>query len=282
MSFRKKVLDALDIKRDHVRIPVYQTFRNPAYGSDANVDPASVQTVEATAEPYAVSKCVKKQIIGPKNRAERLEVLGFVVGEDPGDHGASVQQPLRNGFLSSLPDCTDREGTQKHTGFHYLGGLYDSSNARLQAMRKSCPMPLDMQTQYQEVDAAAAGDFHRLAHPADIVRALHGHADRLRHLLPLRGQLAEVAAAISVPAAQRCTVNAWRKSRGGTRFVASYRCWYSRAPGRQRSPPAPFTQYLSSPPKMRESIGVVVGRSTMLAHAGSCRSCRVAEQQPKE
>ena len=135
---------------------------------------------------------------------------------------------------------------------------------------------------HQEVDAAAAGDFHRLAHPADIVRALHGHADRLRHLLPLRGQLAEVAAAISVPAAQRCTVNAWRKSRGGTRFVASYRCWYSRAPGRQRSPPAPFTQYLSSPPKMRESIGVVVGRSTMLAHAGSCRSCRVAEQQPKE
>ena len=90
------------------------------------------------------------------------------------------------------------------------------------------------------------------------------------------------AAAISVPAAQRCTVNAWRKSRGGTQFVASYRCWYSRAPGRQRSPPAPFTQYLSSPPKMRESIGVVVGRSTMLAHAGSCRSCRVAEQQPKE
>ena len=173
MSFRKKVLDALDIKRDHVRIPVYQTFRNPAYGSDANVDPASVQTVEATAEPYAVSKCVKKQIIGPKNRAERLEVLGFVVGEDPGDHGASVQQPLRNGFLSSLPDCTDREGTQKHTGFHYLGGLYDSSNARLQAMRKSCPMPLDMQTQYQEVDAAGLyqpGSTHNAL-------AMHSHKD---------------------------------------------------------------------------------------------------------
>lgn len=172
MSFRSKVLDALDIKRDHVRIPVYQTFRNPAFTADANVDPASVQDVSAAVEPYAVSKCVKRQIIGPKNRAERLEVLGFVVGDDPGDRGASTQQPLRNGFLSPLPDCTDREGDQKHTGFHYLGGLYDSSNARLQSMRKSCPMPLDLQTQYQEVDAA--GMYPGNSHTA---LALHSHKD---------------------------------------------------------------------------------------------------------
>lgn len=175
MSFRSKVLDALDIKRDHVRIPVYQSFRNPAFGIDANVDPAAVQDVTDIAEPYAVSKCVKRQIIGPKNRAERLEVLGFVVGEDPGDDGdaATAQQPLRNGFLSPLPDCTNRgDGTQKHTGFHYLGGLYDSSNARLQAMRKSCPMPLDLQTQYQEV--TAAGLYHD---SSTIPMASHSHKD---------------------------------------------------------------------------------------------------------
>jgi len=166
------VLDALDIKRDHIRVPVYQSFRNPLFSIDANVDPATVQDVTDTLEPYAVSKCIKRQIIGPKNRAERLELLGFVVGEDPGDHGASVQQPLRNGFLSSLPDCTNRVGTQKHTGFHYLGGLYDTSNARLQAMRKSSPMPLDLQTQYQEVDAA--GLYHD---SSTSPVGLHSHKD---------------------------------------------------------------------------------------------------------
>lgn len=35
MSFRSKVLDALDIKKEHVRIPVYQTFANPDETLDA-------------------------------------------------------------------------------------------------------------------------------------------------------------------------------------------------------------------------------------------------------
>lgn len=176
MSFRSRVLDALDIKKDHLRIPVYQSFRNPLFSTDANVDPVEAQTVTDAYEPYAVSKCVKRQIIGPKNRAERLEVLGFVVGDDPGDSSAqTTQQPLRNGFLSPLPDCTDRDGSQKHTGFHYLGGLYDASNVRLQAMRKSSPMPLDYQTQYAEVDASGHFNTHgnTLAHPL----GTHSHKD---------------------------------------------------------------------------------------------------------
>ena len=158
MSFRSKVLDALDIKRDHVRIPVYQTFNNP----DSTVDPVIgtstadlAQAVQSTEQPYAVSKCLRRNIIGPKNRSERIEVLGFVVGDDPGTTIASPN-PLTNGFQQALPDCVDRGSTGLHTGFHYLGGVYDSSNPRLQVMRKSAIMPLDEQTMYKPLSAAGA------------------------------------------------------------------------------------------------------------------------------
>ena len=157
MSFRSRVLDALDIKKDHVRVPVYQTFNNPAFGSVPNVgtnggQPQLNETVTATKEPYAVSRCIKRQIIGPMNRAERLEVLGFVVGDDPGAPDTATLNPLYNGFQSALPDCINRgDSSALHTGFHYLGGLYDSSNQKLASMRKSSMMPLDMQSQYREV-----------------------------------------------------------------------------------------------------------------------------------
>jgi len=157
MSFRSKVLDALDIKKDHVRVPVYQTFNNPTFGSDPNVgtdggQPLTSETVTATKEPYAVSRCIKRQIIGPKNRAERLEVLGFVVGDDPGNQ-LSIHNALYNGFYSALPDCIDRgDSSALHTGFHFLGGLYDSSNQKLACMRKSSMMPIDMQSQYIHVN----------------------------------------------------------------------------------------------------------------------------------
>lgn len=165
MSFRSRVLDALDIKRDHVRVPVYQTFNNPAFGDVPNIgvdggQPSLSETVSATKEPYAVSRCIKRQIIGPRNRAERLEVLGFVVGDDRGNP-LTTQNALYNGFLSSLPDCIDRgDATALHTGFHYLGGLYDSSNQKLACMRKSSMMPINMQSQYQHVnDTNTQGTF---------------------------------------------------------------------------------------------------------------------------
>lgn len=156
MSFRSRVLDALDIKKDHVRIPVYQTFNNPLFGTAPNIGSQSCtaldETVTATKEPYAVSRCIRRQIIGPQNRAERLEVLGFVVGDDPGTQ-VSSQNALFNGFQSALPDCINRgDAAQLHTGFHYLGGLYDSSNQKLAAMRKSSMMPIDLQSQYQRND----------------------------------------------------------------------------------------------------------------------------------
>lgn len=150
MSFRSKVLDALDIKKDHVRIPVYQTFLNPNEAADAGQSEAgetchfsdSNAVAVSDYKPYAVSKCIKKQTIGPNNRSERLEVLGFVVGDDPGD-------------APQLPDAIDRLSigsaapTTEYTGIHFLGGLYDSSNKKLAHMRKSAVKDESMQTMYQ-------------------------------------------------------------------------------------------------------------------------------------
>jgi hypothetical protein len=137
MSFRSRVLDALDIKKDHVRIPVYQTFVNPGESIDAVVGEGGDPCVAGT-KPYAVSRCIKSQVIGPNNRKERLEVLGFVVGDDPGD-------------APQLPDCLNRDAgsSTDYSGLHFLGGLYDSTNRKLMKMRKSGITPPEFDSQYQ-------------------------------------------------------------------------------------------------------------------------------------
>lgn len=143
MSFRSRVLDALDIKKDHVRIPVYQTFLNPSETNAAQTTTA-VDPVVAGPKPYAVSRCINEQVIGPKSRTERLEVLGFVVGDDP---GAKV-----TGEPAHLPDALDRTlpaGGTDYTGIHYLGGLYDSTNRKLMKMRKSAMTPPELDSLYQ-------------------------------------------------------------------------------------------------------------------------------------
>ena len=145
------MLDALDIKKEHVRIPVFQTFLNPDEGVSAVVTAASetVKIVDPTAvavsdyKPYAVSKCIKATNIGPHSRTERLEVLGFVVGDDPGN---ASQLPDAMNRLSG--DVSDASISKDYSGIHYLGGLYDSSNRKLAHMRKSAVVDDDMQTMY--------------------------------------------------------------------------------------------------------------------------------------
>ena len=151
MSFRSKVLDALDIKKDHVRIPVYQTFLNPdetaeatQTDADENCHFSGANVVAGDYKPYAVSKCIKSQVIGPKQRSERLEVLGFVVGDDP---GSAPQLP--DAINRMQIGCETSNITVPYTGIHFLGGLYDSTNLKLANMRKSAVKDESMQTMYQ-------------------------------------------------------------------------------------------------------------------------------------
>jgi hypothetical protein len=174
MSFRSKVLDALDIKKDHVRIPVYQTFLNPSEtaeatqtAADENIHFSGATVVAGDYKPYAVSKCIKSQVIGPKQRTERLEVLGFVVGDDPGTAPQLPDAINRFELGSAVPQSYD----PKYTGIHYLGGLYDSTNLKLQMMRKSSVKPDSMQTMYQ--GGAIPGE----ANPPNNAIIEHTHTD---------------------------------------------------------------------------------------------------------
>jgi len=134
------VLDALDIKKDHVRVPVYQTFLNPSETSAAQTTTGDDPTA-AGLKPYAVSRCINDQVIGPQNRKERLEVLGFVVGDDPGSN--TLRGPLPDAMNRVLPS-----GGTPYSGIHYLGGVYDSTNRKLMKMRKSAITPPELDTLY--------------------------------------------------------------------------------------------------------------------------------------
>ena len=142
-SFRSRVLDALDIKKESVRIPIYETFNVPAPGAEQIYDETN-QNCDGK-QSYALSKCFRSKVIGPKMKKDRIEVLGFVVGDDPGITTTSSEP----GYVRNmLPDCVNRDSAQFYTGFHHLGGLYDETNQQLMKMRKSAIKPLDYDTTY--------------------------------------------------------------------------------------------------------------------------------------
>jgi len=146
------VLDALDIKKDHVRIPTFCTFPVPKIGDaqDKTADPDTLTKVEDTAD-WAISQTIKVSELGPQNRKDKLDVLGFVVGEDPGTTHTSGTTDGVNPLPDAINRLKDYTGTasfqtnsfkaQDYTGLHYLGGLYDESNEKLQSMRKASMVP---------------------------------------------------------------------------------------------------------------------------------------------
>lgn len=207
-SFRARVLDALDIHKKTVKLQVNErfpkTFKTDAasttaadyFGepadetglySETGFDPSNPGTTCNAPVDYAVSKCIKQTTIGPSftvgngetAQLQKLDVLGFVVGDRPGlsmPSGQPVdttQDPV-TGFaglqdtdgyptvyLNSYPDTLTKTGSlvsydtdldstsgaialnaNKYTGFHYLNGLYDPLCKELKDMRKSA-LPID-------------------------------------------------------------------------------------------------------------------------------------------
>lgn len=214
-SFRAKVLDALDIHKKTIKLQVNErfpkTFSTVAqattdpdhYGEPAVETGVYSETGFKTDESgdvcnapvdYCISHCVKQTTIGPcftaatmvngvqtTNTAQlqKLDVLGFVVGDRPGlsNHsGGTVDTTadpvtgasgLQNTpgyptiYKNSYPDTLNKSGGlaeynydfanpantygldyNKYSGFHYLNGLYDPKCKELQHMRKAA-MPVD-------------------------------------------------------------------------------------------------------------------------------------------
>merc|ERR1719359_681725 len=122
-SFRARVLDALDIKKDHVRIPTHCVFPTPsvsvAQSTTSNPNSREPCTVYSD---FAISQTIKESNLGPQDKKDKLDVLAFVVGDDPGS---------ANDGVAPLPDAINRPSdisatNPEYTGIHFLGGLYDS------------------------------------------------------------------------------------------------------------------------------------------------------------
>ena len=181
-SFRARVLDALDIKKDHVRIPTFCTFPVPKIGDaqEKTADPENLTKVDDTGD-WAISQTLKVSELGPTDRKDKLDILGFVVGEDPGTTNTTSGGTTVIG-VNPLPNCIDRLGdstnetafkNQDYTGFHYLGGLYDATNEKLASMRKSSMVPKAHQSLMWYPTTSEQGDNDN--DPADMVD--HTHKD---------------------------------------------------------------------------------------------------------
>lgn len=94
MSFRSRVLDALDIKKTTIKLQVNETFPKiykddvPLVGDTPNaLQGETVAQTTANQVPYVVSKTIFDTPIGPNpigggSIKQSLDVLGFVVGKD--------------------------------------------------------------------------------------------------------------------------------------------------------------------------------------------------------
>jgi hypothetical protein len=175
MSFRTRVLDALDIQKKSVKLQVNERF--PKIYSEGEGDELAIDTSSAN---DMVDYVVSKQIIGPETIHETdptavktvgtgligpnvgngtatyqtLDVLGFVVGQKPGDGGTAASiggttEGNVNEYKNTFPQCLDRSADSAadrkvYTGFHHLNGIYDDKMHELRDMRKSALAPHDL------------------------------------------------------------------------------------------------------------------------------------------
>lgn len=161
-SFRSRVLDVLDIHKKTVKLQVNERFpkthstdlaavSDGTHIGDAVTLDNGVYT-EADHVNYAVSRRLLTTEVGPSfvtgtPTRQTLDVLGFVVGNKPGDGSAQSVA-----YHNSYPTCMDRTlnqtqidnatttpvfGPVQYSGFHYLNGVYDEHSHELASLRKS-------------------------------------------------------------------------------------------------------------------------------------------------
>lgn len=155
MSFRDRVLDALNITKQHINLPVETKFV------------VTTPTGVVGDKPYALSKRVLEKEIGNDHK-RTLDVLGFQVGDA---HEDRTTQVLKSDNVTDLclaverpyPLCsyaTVANGTTTYTdtGFHPLSGMYEAGNIKLQSMRKSAIPSNDLFGTHAADPAATVND----------------------------------------------------------------------------------------------------------------------------
>lgn len=198
MSFRSKVLDALDIHKKTIKLQVNESFP-PVYDEAVNAGATSVTARTAAYDrtqhlPYAVSKEIISSNIGPNTVGggtvkQKLDVLGFVIGNPV------VDRTYKNMYPITMPSIDTQTGDKdaNYTGFHSLGGLYDVNSDELQSMRKSAVMPFAQQTQFNGSGSVTEHthtdwpdntlDQHRLLTENPYADSMFYHSTRMSFLL---------------------------------------------------------------------------------------------------
>ena len=196
MSFRSKVLDALDIHKKTIKLQVNESFP-PVYDEALNANATSVTGRTASYDrtqhlPYAVSKEIISSNIGPNTVGggtvkQKLDVLGFVLGNPVVDSTYKNMYPIT---MPSIDTSTDNKDSS-YTGFHSLGGLYDVMSPELKSMRKCAIMPLEQDTLFPESVTEHSHtdwpdntlDQHRLLTENPYADSLYYHSTRMSFLL---------------------------------------------------------------------------------------------------
>ena len=211
MSFRARVLDALDIHKKTIKLQCNETFPKiySEAGSVTQVTPEATGGngttggtgySRSTHVNYAVSKEIRSSDIGPNvgggaTVKQKLDVLGFVVGD------GIVESAYKNMYPITMPvqmsDATASSYStfdEPYTGFHSLGGLYDKESTELKTMRKSALPDLSSETFNGTVSADLPDHGHvdwpdnsmdqlKLLSDNPYADALYYHSTRLSFLL---------------------------------------------------------------------------------------------------
>lgn len=182
-SFRSRVLDALDIKKETVKIQVNERFpkthKTDADGYELSAS-GSIPLVN-----YAISKQLQSTEIGPSwvsgnPTKTKLDVLGFVLGKQQVDGemttsvGNTEIYTYKNSYPVAAPtSATTWDPSSTYTGFHCLNGIYDDNSKALKHIRKSSVEPLDLDTQSYVKDYATLPEHTHKDWPDNVIDQAH-------------------------------------------------------------------------------------------------------------
>jgi hypothetical protein len=166
MSFRSKVLDALDIHKKTIKLQCNETFPK-VYVESGTVTAVTGEPTGAASDGtggtgytranhvnYAVSKEIRSSDIGPNvgggtTVKQKLDVLGFVVGDGIVESAYKNMYPITMPIqMSNASASSYSTFDEAYTGFHSLGGLYDTESTELKTMRKSAITPFESETMF--------------------------------------------------------------------------------------------------------------------------------------
>jgi hypothetical protein len=147
-SFRAKVLDALNIVKTSIKLPVEHVHLGQQFVvSKEKTFPSSV-ALTGDATHYGIGG----------NHYQTLDYVGFVVGQSQTANqqasyvNAATMLDGPSHLQKPYPTGSTYEGSGSNnnvdTGFHYLNGIYNENSEKLQAMRKSSLLPVTEDSMY--------------------------------------------------------------------------------------------------------------------------------------